>query len=128
MSTVPVVCFAKYVNKFIMMSSKINPLDIKQRGLYSHMSFFSIVKIKSLVHSFICYEEAKNLLSNIGNVCLFLPLKKTHLRVSYIGVQLMSSLSWAYNHWLVFQEIWCTLEHIQYLLLKNEWMIGICSS
>ena len=43
------------------------------------------------------------------------------LQFSYIVVQLMSSLSRTYNHWVVFQEIWCTLEHIQDFLLNNEW-------
>ena len=35
--------------------------------------------------------------------------------------------SWIYNHCLVFQEIWCTREHIWYFLLNKEWAIGIRS-
>ena len=38
-------CFVLSVNKFIIMMSSINPLDIKHRGLLSHMSSCLIGKI-----------------------------------------------------------------------------------
>ena len=101
-----------YIKQNIKTGFKTNTIWTVISTFYDRFPCFRpCLPCRPIFYSFNLFE------STIGNVNFFFPFcfKKQEPRVS-----------WTYIHYL-FQEIWCTLEHIWDFLFNNKCVIGIFS-